>query len=320
MGFSAFYASSRREEGKEENATKVIHAAVKAGATLLNSATFYGPMTAEGFGENLRLLKSCIKDLPRSDYQLMVKVGMDTRGGGFAMKSDAEYLTADVDYALETLGVDFIDTIVLCRVPKDRPVEEAVANMKALVDAGKAKNIGLSEANAATIRRAHAVTPIHCIEQEWSLWSRDIEAEIVPACRELGIKIVAYSPLGRGFLTGTIKSRDEEGGALDGKDFRKFACPQFAEENFDHNKALLEKVEEIAAKVGCTVGQLSLAWLHAQGDDVIPIPGTTNVSHFEQNYAALGIKLTPEQLQEIDDVKGWQGLRYPGNHNTFHEN
>ncbi|KAJ1416670.1 NADP-dependent oxidoreductase domain-containing protein [Ochromonadaceae sp. CCMP2298] len=159
---------------------------------------------------------------------------MDTRcpvektGSSWVMRGSPASLMADVDYALEQLGVEYIDTIVLCRVPKDVSIEEAVGGMVEVVKSGKARNIGVSEASAATIRRAHAVHPLYCIEQEWSLWARDIEAEIVPACRELGIKIIAYSPLGRGFLTGAIRGRDDA--LLEGVDFRKM-LPKFAEEN-----------------------------------------------------------------------------------------
>jgi len=190
----------------------VFQKAVESGVTLFNSATFYGPLNEEGFGANLRLLKKCLVGVDRSKIQLMVKIGMDTRcpaektGTVWLNKGDEATLRADVDYALETLGVGYIDIIVLCRVG-EAPIEVSVAAMKAIVESGKARHIGLSEANPSNIRKAHAIYPIYCIEQEWSIWSRDIEAEIVPTCRELGIKIVAYSPLGRGFLSGEITSR-----------------------------------------------------------------------------------------------------------------
>lgn len=232
------------------------------------------------------------------------------------MHGDGEYLKKDVDYALEQLGTDYIDIIVLCRVPPNPPIEEIVASMKEIVDSGKARHIGLSEASASTIRRAQAVTPIYCIEQEWSLWSRDIEAEILPTCRELGIKIVAYSPLGRGFLTGAIKERASLA------DYRAMS-PKFQEGNFENNLTLVEAVQAIADRKGITVGQLALAWLHAQGPDVIPIPGTTNPVHFDQNYAALKVTLTAEELAEINTIfapDAAKGERYPGNHFTFHKN
>lgn len=192
--------------------------------------------------------------------------------------------------------------------------------MKAIVDSGKARHIGLSEASANTIRRAHAVTPIYCIEQEWSLWSRDIEEELVPTCRELGIKIVAYSPLGRGFLTGTISGRDDP--KMGGADYRK-SVPKFAEGNIETNLNLVNATKALAERKGCTVGQLALAWLHAQGPDVIPIPGTTNPDHFDANYAALNISLTAEDLAEIDSIfkpDAVAGERYAGNHFTFKSN
>lgn len=187
---------------------------------------------------------------------------MDTRapvqqtGTRWVLRGDAEAIQEDVNYALEMLGTDYIDIIVLCRVPNDVPIETSVLGMKAIVDQGKAKYIGLSEASASTIRKAHAVYPLYCIEQEWSLWARDIEAEIVPTCRELGIKIVAYSPLGRGFLTGTIRSRDDP--SLDPSDYRLRASPKFEEANIARNLQLVDAVKIIADRKGITVGQLSL--------------------------------------------------------------
>ncbi|GAX79831.1 hypothetical protein CEUSTIGMA_g7271.t1 [Chlamydomonas eustigma] len=304
MGFSAFYGSAAKTT--KEQAISVVKHATEKGVTLFNSATFYGPLNEEGFGANLRLLKDCISEVGREKIQLMVKIGMDTRapvektGTQWIMKGDEASLRADVDYALKTLGVDCIDIIVLCRVPHDVPIETAVKAMKALVDEGKAKHIGLSEAGPDILRRASAVAPIYCIEQEWSLWTRDLEAEILPVCRELGIKIVAYSPLGRGFLTGTIKSRDSE--VFGPHDFRLLGSPRFSEENMPKNLALVEAVEKLAKQKGCTVGQLALAWLHAQGPDVIPIPGTTSIKHLDENLAARDIKLNADDLKEIDRI------------------
>lgn len=195
----------------------------------------------------------------------MVKIGMDTRapvdkpGTKWEMKGDAASLVADVDFALESLGTSYIDIIVLCRVPKDVPIQESVAAMKSIVESGKARHIALSEASAATIRAAHAIHPIYAIEQEWSLWARDIEAEIIPTVKELGIKVVAYSPLGRGFLTGSIRSREDPN--LDPNDYRLKASPKFEEENLAINVKLLEAVQPIADRKGITVGQLSLGKL-----------------------------------------------------------
>jgi len=320
MGFSAFYASAKHVT--PEKAKAVVHHASESGVTLFNSATFYGELNEVGFGANLRLLKTCIEGLDRSKIQLMVKIGMDTRcpvektASSWVMRGDADYLKADVDYALEQLGTDYIDIIVLCRVPPNPPIEEIVASMGEIVASGKARHIGLSEASAKVIRRAQAVHPIYCIEQEWSLWSRDIEADILPTCREFGIKIVAYSPLGRGFLTGSIRDRSTIA------DYRAVS-PKFTEGNFESNLNLVNAVQSLADRKGITVGQLALAWLHAQGPDVIPIPGTTNPVHFDQNYAALKITLSADELQEINEIftiDAAKGERYPGNHFTFHEN
>lgn len=322
MGLSAFYTSAKKTT--PDQAKAIVHHAFNAGVRLFNSATFYGELNEVGFGANLRLLRHAFEGLDRSQYQIMVKIGMDTRcpvektGTSWVLHSDAAGLKADVDYGLSQLGTDYIDIIVLCRVPHDRPIEESVAAMAEIVKDGKARHIGLSEASAETIRRAHAVHPISYIEQEWSLWARDIEEEIVPTCRELGVKIVAYSPLGRGFLTGSIRDRND--GSLDPHDYRLIS-PKFAEGNLQENLKLVDAVQAIANRRGITVGQLALAWLHAQGDDVIPIPGTSNPKHFDQNYAALNIALSTEELNEINEIfrpDAAKGERYPGNHWTFH--
>lgn len=325
MGFSAFYSSAKK--ATPDQARAVILHALDSGVTLFNSATFYGELNDIGFGANLRLLRHCLEGVERSRYRLMVKVGMDTRcpvektGTSWVMRGDAESLRKDVDYALEQLGTDYIDIIVLCRVPTTNPIEESVEAMKQLVLEGKARHIALSEASAATIRRAAAVHPIYCIEQEWSLWSRDIEDEILPTCKELGIKIVAYSPLGRGFLTGSIRSREDP--AMDPNDYRIKAHPKFQEGNFQNNLELVDRVKALADRKGITVGQLALAWLHSQGSFVIPIPGTTNPHHFDTNFAARLISISEEEKAEINDIfhpTASAGARYHGNHGTFHQN
>jgi aryl-alcohol dehydrogenase-like predicted oxidoreductase len=193
--------------------------------------------------------------------------------------------------------------------------------MADIVKEGKANHIALSEASPASIRRANAVAPIYCIEQEWSLWSRDIEKEIVPLCRQLGIKIVAYSPLGRGFLTGTIRNREAD--CLDPSDFRLNGMPRFSEENMATNLQLVDAINHIAARKNCTVGQLSLAWLTAQGPDVIPIPGTTSILHLEENLAARDIELSEEDMIEINNVfdpEKVAGDRYAHMAMTYHGN
>lgn len=272
--------------------------------TLFNSATFYGPLNEVGFGANLRLIRKCFEGIERSRYQLMIKIGLDTRapveqtGSRMVMSGTEAALRADVDFALEQLGVDYIDIIVLCRVPTDVTIEEAVTTMNAIVAEGKARHIALSEASASTIRRAHAVVPLYAIEQEWSLWSRDIEEDIAPTCRELGIKIVAYSPLGRGFLTGSIKKASD----LDPSDYRAFGQPKFAPGNIESNASLVDRVQAVADRKGITVGQLALAWLHAKGSDVIPIPGTSSIHHLDQNLDARDISLSEEDLAEINSI------------------
>lgn len=303
MGLSALYGSAHATP--EEEKIAVVKHAVDNGVVLINSATFYGPLNEVGFGENLRLLSKCVPFIDRSKTQLMVKICMDTRapvektGTQWIVRGDRESVLADIDFALKALGVDYIDIIVLCRVDPKTPIEETVAAMAEAVKLGKAKHIGLSEASAANIRKAHAVHPIYCIEQEWSLWTRDIEEEIVPTCRELGIKIVAYAPLGRGFLTGAIRSREDLSSP---HDFRLHGAPRFSADNLPANLRLVEAVEAIAKRKGISVGQLALAWVHAQGDDVIPIPGTSRIAHLDANLAARNIELTKEDLDEINVI------------------
>jgi aryl-alcohol dehydrogenase-like predicted oxidoreductase len=315
MGLSAFYGSAAKVT--VDKAIEVVTHAVENGATLINTATFYGPLNEQGYGANLRLLAKCLKNVDRSKVQIMCKIGMDTKapveqtGSRFVMKGDAASLREDVEFALKELQTDYIDIIVLCRVPNDVPIEESVQAMAEIVKEGKARHIGLSEASAQTIRKAHAVYPIYAIEQEWSMWARDCEEELIPTCRELGIKIVAYSPLGRGFLTGTIRGRDSD--VFGEHDFRLMGVPKFSEENLPQNLQLVDQVASLAKEKGITVGQLALAWLHAQGNDVIPIPGTTSVAHLDDNLAALQINLTEEESKKIDEIfriDAVQGDRY----------
>lgn len=254
---------------------------------------------------------------------------MDTRapvektGQQWNFMGDYDSLLADVNYTLEQLGTDYIDIIVLCRV-SSTPIEETVAAMKKIVESGKARYIGLSEASADTIRRAAAVTSIYCIEQEYSLWSRDIEAEIIPVLQELNIKLVAYSPLGRGFLTGSIKSREDI--AVDPYDFRLNLQPRFSEENMPENLKLIKAIEDISNRKGCTVGQLALGWLlnrNLSGLEIIPIPGTSSIKHLDDNINSLKIDLSPADIEEINsitssiDIKGGRyanpGLTYEAN-------
>jgi aryl-alcohol dehydrogenase-like predicted oxidoreductase len=293
MGMSAFYASA--EAVPEEQKVRVFREAVRRGVTLFNSATFYGPLTAEGYGSNLRLIRKCMEGVDRASVQLMVKVGMDTRSGTFVCRASESEIMEDINYALSQLGTDYIDIVVLCRVSPSVPIEDSMRGLRAAVEQGKARAAGLSEASAATIRRAHAVFPVSYVEQEWSMYARDIEEDILPTCDELGVTVVAYSPLGRGFLAGAIPSRDSIGQG----DFR-LHLPKFAEENFDVNKRVVEFVTSFASRKGITPGQLALAWLLAKNKSVIPIPGTTIESHLIENIAAYDVALSPEELASID--------------------
>ncbi len=189
-----------------------------------------------------------------------------------------DYLQADLDYALQELGTDYIDIAVICRVPTDVSAVELGETLAKFVASGKCKHVGLSEATADYIRQVHAIQPVYCIEQEYSLWSRDVEEELIPVCRELGIKVMAYSPLGRGALTGTISGKHDE--KLDPYDYRVLASPKFSEENYKNNLLLIEEAKQIAMRKGITVGQLSLAWLHSKGNDIVPIPGTTSIGKY----------------------------------------
>eukprot|EP00669_Euglena_mutabilis_P006843 TRINITY_DN2318_c0_g1_i1.p1 TRINITY_DN2318_c0_g1~~TRINITY_DN2318_c0_g1_i1.p1 ORF type:complete len:307 (-),score=96.45 TRINITY_DN2318_c0_g1_i1:85-984(-) len=274
MGFSMIAITE--PTSKEDTAIAVLKEAVKRGVVLINTATFYGPPGAEGFGANLRLLRSCLKSIDRSAYRLMVKIGVDTgapveTSGGWSFRLDE---AGDVEYALDTLGTDYLDIVIVNCVSASGPIEDSVRAVQKLVDAGKVRYIGLSEATPADIRRAATAVPIACIEQEWSLVSRDLEADIVPVCRDLGIVVIAYSPLGRGLLAGAIHSRDD----IPAEDPLAQESPKFAEGNLPANLRLVDSLKALADRKGCTVGQLALAWLHAQAERhglpaVVPIPG-----------------------------------------------
>ncbi|MGC2128922.1 MAG: aldo/keto reductase [Candidatus Aquilonibacter sp.] len=289
MGMSEFYGA-----GDEAESIRTIHRALELGVTMLDTADMYGPLTNE------QLVGKAIKGR-RDGVFLATKFGIvrdpsdPTRRG---ISGKADYVRSACDGSLKRLGVDHIDLYYQHRVDTSTPIEETVGAMADLVQAGKVRHLGLSEASAANVRRAYAVHPIAALQNEWSLWSRDLEENgQLAAARELGISIVAYSPLGRGFLTGAITSPDD----FASDDFRR-SSPRFMGENFARNLDLVRHVEQLAQKKGCTTSQLALAWLLAQGPDVIPIPGTKRVKYVEENVGALAVKLTAAELQEIEAI------------------
>ena len=299
MGMSEFYGTA-----DEDEAIATIHRALDLGVTFLDTADMYGPFTNE------QLVGRAIAGR-RDEVVLATKFGNERRpdGGWIGINGRPEYVRVACDASLRRLGVDHIDLYYQHRVDLGTPIEETVGAMAELVEAGKVRHLGLSEAAPATIRRAHAVHPIAALQTEYSLWTRDPEDEVLATVRELGIGFVAYSPLGRGFLTGAIKSIDD----LPEDDYRR-RSPRLQPENFQHNLDLVARVEEIAAEKGVTPGQLALAWVLAQGDDIVPIPGTKRVRYLEENVAALEIELSGDDLQRIDDAfpKGaTAGDRYP---------
>ncbi|CAI0469613.1 unnamed protein product [Linum tenue] len=295
MGMSAFYGPDK----PDSDMIALIHHAINSGVTFFDTSDVYGPRTNE------ILLGKAFKEGVREKVELATKFGSVFEEGKRGYRGDPAYVRAACEASLKRLEVDCIDLYYQHRVDTTVPIEATVGEMKKLVEEGKIKYIGLSEASAATIRRAHAVHPITAVQLEWSLWSRDVEEEIIPTCRELGIGIVVYSPLGRGFFASGPKLLD----SLDDGDFRKMQ-PRFQGENLDHNKTLFEKVNAMANRKGCTPSQLALAWVHHQGDDVCPIPGTTKIENFDQNVGALSVKLAPEEMSELeamasdDAVKG----------------
>ena len=287
MGMSEFYGTA--DEGE---AIATIHRALELGVNFLDTADAYGPF------KNERLVGRAIKDR-RDEVMLATKFGSvrNEQGERLGIRGDREYVLAACNASLERLCTEHIDVYYQHRVDPNTPIEETVGAMAELVEQGKVRYLGLSEAAAETIRRAHAVHAISALQSEYSLWTRDVEDEILPTIRELGIGLVAYSPLGRGFLSGRIHSVDD----LEASDFRR-ANPRFQGENFQKNLDLVERVEELAASKGCTAAQIALAWVLAQGEDIVPIPGTTRVKNLEENVSALDVELSDEELQDLEAV------------------
>ncbi len=300
MGMSEFYG-----EGDESESTATIHRALELGVTLLDTADMYG------HGANEQLVGRAIEGR-REELVLATKFGIvrdpedPSRRG---VSGRPEYVLKACDASLRRLAVDHIDLYYQHRVDPDVPIEETVGAMASLVEGGKVRYLGLSEAGAQTIRRAHAVHPISALQSEYSLWTRDPEPEVLPTLRELDIGLVAYSPLGRGFLTGRFKSPDDfpEG------DFRR-NNPRFQGENFYANLRLVERVNELAREHSCTAGQLALAWVLHRGEDIVPIPGTKRRAYLEENVEATEIELNDEDLRRLDEAAppgATAGDRYP---------
>ncbi|HET6998937.1 MAG TPA: aldo/keto reductase [Solirubrobacterales bacterium] len=287
MGMSEYYGTA--DEGE---ATEVIRRALDLGVNFLDTSDAYGPFTNE------RLVGAAISDR-RDEVVLATKFGIarGEHGERLGIRGDPEYVRSSCDASLQRLGIEQIDLYYQHRVDTQVPIEETVGAMGELVEQGKVAHLGLSEAAPETIRRAHATHPIAALQTEFSLWSRDPEDELLPTVRELGIGFVAYSPLGRGFLTGRFRSVDD----FEEDDFRR-QNPRFEGENFKRNLELVDRVGEIAAEKDVTPGQLALAWVLAQGEDIVPIPGTRHIAYLEQNVAAGEVELSDEDLRRIDEV------------------
>lgn len=297
MGMSAFYTGAARDD---EGAIRTIHRALELGVTFLDTAEIYGPYLNE------ELLARAIAGR-RDEVVIATKFGtirhtVDDTGG---LDGSAANVRLSVEGSLRRLGTDHIDLYYQHRMDPATPIEETVGALAELITEGKILHYGLSEAAPATIRRAHAVHPVTALQTEYSLWTRDPEAEILPTVRELGIGFVPYSPLGRGFLTGAIRSLDQ----LDESDFRR-SNPRFAGDALSANLAIVERVEAVAQDVGATPAQVALAWLLAQGDDIAPIPGTRRIMALEENVAADAVVLSPQQIAELGDVGAPVGDRY----------
>ncbi len=299
MGMSEFYGP-----GDDEDSIRVMHQAVEWGVRFFDTADTYGV----GHNEELvgRFLKEC-SDTP----VIATKFGIVRKPGEYArgLDNSPSYMKSACEASLKRLGVDCIDLYYVHRVNPSQPIEETMEALASLVQEGKIKHIGLCEVSAQTLRKAHTVHPVTALQTEYSLWTRDVEAEILPTCRELGVGFVPYSPLGRGFLTGTYSANME----YEKGDFRSL-LPRFSEENIQANLKIVEGVKAISADKGCTPAQLALAWLMAQGDDIVPIPGTRRIKYLSDNIGSVDVALTEEDFVRIEKVlqdNPIVGERYP---------
>lgn len=297
MGMSAFYTGKGQDDAES---IRTIHRALELGVTLLDTAEIYRPYLNE------ELLGKAMAGR-RDDVVVATKGGtlLHRGDGGYGRDGSPENFRISLEGSLKRLGTDHIDLYYQHRMDPNVPIEDTVGEFAKFIEEGKIRGYGLSEASAETIRRAHAVYPVTALQTEYSLWTRHIEAEILPTVRELGIGLVPYSPLGRGFLTGTIRSLDN----FDEADFRR-NNPRFAGDNLQANIRIVEQVDAVAADLGAKPGQVALAWLLAQGDDIVPIPGTKRVSYLEENAAADAIRLSPEHLATLAALQAPVGDRY----------
>jgi len=299
MGMSEFYGQT-----DEAESIRVLHRSIELGMDFLDTADMYGT------GHNEQLVGRAIRDR-RDKVTLATKFGnvRGAKGEFIGINGKPDYVRSACDASLKRLGVDLIDLYYQHRVDPNTPIEDTIGAMADLVRQGKVRHLGMSEAAPLTIRAAAKVHPIAALQTEYSLWTRDPEDEVLPTCRELGIGFVAYSPLGRGFLTGQFKKPED----LVPDDWRRFN-PRFQGDNFQKNLDLVAEIERLAKEKGCTPSQLALAWVLAQGDDVVPIPGTKRIKYLEENAGAIRVKLTPQESQRIDQVLppgAAAGTRYP---------